>query len=156
MSHKGIRLLIESTAKSLADNITFDYGRRSDTNMDRDIKYPLIACQPLSSSATYSDNNVSNYSKTWQVSIAFVDLDSEDSDQDKYSLILDRMNALSDLFINKLNFNASSDCVTSGDIVITGISTQPFIKAMKDVVTGCILSFSIRETDDFNYCEIVC
>jgi len=156
MSHKGIRLLIESTAKSLADNITFDYGRRSDTNMERDIKYPLIACQPLTSTTSFSVNNVFNYSKTWQVSIAFVDKDSDGSDQEQYSLILDRMNHLADLFINKLNSNASSDCVTHGDVIITGMSQQPFIKAMKDVVTGYILNFSLQETDDFNYCEVVC
>ncbi len=156
MSHKGIRLLIEDTALSLADNITFDYGRRSDTNMKRDIKYPLIACSLLSSTSSYSVNNVFNYSKTWQVSMVFTESDSDGSTQEQYSLILDRMADLIDRFINKLNFNAQSDCVESGDIIITGISTQPFIKAMKDVVTGHILNFSIQEVDDFNYCSIVC
>lgn len=156
MSHKGIRLLIETTAKSLADNITFDYGRRSDTNMDRDIQYPLIACNPLSASASYAVNNVSNYSKIWQVQIAFLQLDNESSNQEEYSKHLDEMNKLADLFINKINFNAQSDCVESGEIVITGISQQPFIKIMKDCVTGYVMSFSIQETDDFNYCEVVC
>lgn len=156
MSHKGIRLLIETTAKSLADNITFDYGRRSDTNMNRDIQYPLIACDVLSATANYSVNNVSNYTKTWQVQMAFLELDEESSDQEQYSKILDAMNSLADKFINKLNYNAESDCVESGSIIITGISQQPFIKAMKDCVTGYLLNFSIQEMDDFNYCEVVC
>lgn len=156
MSHKGIRLLIEHTAKSLADNITFDYGRRSDTNMNRDIKYPLIACNPLSATASYTVNNTSNYTKVWQVQIAFLQEDKEESDQEEYSKHLDDMHQLADLFINTLNFNAESDCVTSGEIVITGINYQPFIKIMKDIVTGYVLNFSIQETDDFNYCEVVC
>lgn len=156
MSHKGIRLLIEHTAKSLADNITFDYGRRSDTNTERDIKYPLIACNPLSATASYTVNNTSNYIKVWQVQIGFLQLDDEASDQETYSKYLDEMNHLADMFINKLNFNAQGDCVESGDIVITGISQQPFIKIMKDIVTGYVMNFSIQETDDFNYCEVVC
>lgn len=156
MSHKGIRLLIEHTAKSLADNITFDYGRRSDTNMNRDIQYPLIACNPLSATASYTVNNVSNYIKVWQVQIAFLQLDKEESDQEEYSKHLDEMNKLADMFINKLNFNAQGDCVESGDIVITGVSQQPFVKIMKDTVTGYVMNFSIQETDDFNYCEVVC
>ena len=156
MSHKGIRLLIESTAKSLADNITFDYGRRSDTNMERNIQYPLIACDPITASANFADNNVSNYSKTWQVAMVFLDEDKTSSDQDEYTLILDRMNQLADDFIIKLNFNAQGDCVESGDIIITGINQQPAIKVMKDVATGYLLTFSIREIDDFNYCEVVC
>ena len=156
MSHKGIRLLIESTAKSLADNITFDYGRRSDTNMERDIQYPLIACNPLSSTSSYVVNRVFNYTKVWQVQIAFLQLDNEASNQEEYSKHLDDMNKLADMFINKLNFNAESECVESGSIVITGISQQPFIKIMKDCVTGYVMNFSIEEMDDFNYCEVVC
>lgn len=88
--------------------------------------------------------------------MAFLNSDYEGSNQEEYSKILDEMSDLVDLFINKLNFNAESDCVTSGEIVITGINKDPAIKVFKDSITGYLVNFSIQETDDFNYCEVVC
>lgn len=156
MSHKGIRLLLENTAKSLGDDIQFDYGRTSDFNMLRDKRYPFISVTPISASANYSVNNVSNYSKTYQVQIAFYQLDQEGSTQDEYSLILDEMNTLADQFINKLNFYIDNHTLDSDMITLTGMNQQPFIKATADILTGYIMTFSIVAPDTFNYCEIGC
>lgn len=156
MSHKGVRLLLEDTAKSLGDSIQFDYGRTSDFNMLRDKKYPFISCNPLNASASYAVNNVSNFSKVYQVQLAFYQLDKEQSSQDEYALILDEMNALADQFINKLNYYAETQCLNSDDIVITGMSQQPFIKATADILTGYLMNFSITVTDNFDYCGIGC
>jgi len=149
-------MLIEDTAKSLGDNIQFDYGRKSDFNVLRDKKYPFISCDPLTASASYSVNNVTNYLKTYQVSIAFYQLDKAESDQTQYACILDEMNELADNFINKLNFEATTLCLNSDSIIITGMNQQPFIKATADILTGYILNFSVQVTDDFNYCAVVC
>lgn len=155
MSHKGIRLLLEDTAKSLGDDIQFDYGRTSDFNQLRDKKYPFISVSPLNATASYTVNNVSNYSKTYQVQIAFYQLDRADSGQDQYALILDEMNALADNFVNKLNFYIDN-CLDSDDLIITGISQQPFIKATADILSGYIMTFSLQVTDNFNYCGLGC
>lgn len=155
MSHKGIRLLLEDTAKSLGDDIQFDYGRTSDFDQLRDKKYPFISVSPLTATASYAVNNVSNYSKTYQVQIAFYQLDRADSGQDQYALILDEMNALADNFVNKLNFYISN-CLDSDDLLITGISQQPFIKATADILSGYIMTFSLQVTDNFNYCGLGC
>jgi len=149
-------MLIEDTAKSLGDNIQFDYGRKSDFNVLRDKKYPFISLDPLTASASYAVNNVSNYSKTWQASIAFYQLDKAESDQTQYACILDEMSELLDQFINKLNSQAETLCINSDNIIITGMSQQPFIKATSDILTGYILNFSVQVTDDFNYCSVVC
>jgi len=156
VSHKGIRLLLEDTVKSLADNIQFDYGRTSDFNMLRDKKYPFISCTPFNTSASYTVNNVSNFSKVYQVQLAFYQLDKAESSQDEYVLILDEMNALADNYVNKLNAFAETRCLNSDDILITGISQQPFIKATADILTGYIMNFSITVTDNFDYCGIGC
>lgn len=155
MSHKGIRLLLEDTAKSLGDDIQFDYGRTSDFNQLRDKKYPFISVSPLTASASYAVNNVSNYSKTYQVQIAFYQLDREDSGQDKYALILDEMNELADKFVNKLNFYIYN-CLDSDDLIITNVNQQPFIKATADILTGYIMTFSVQVSDNFNYCGLGC
>ena len=149
-------MLIEDTAKSLGDNIQFDYGRKSDFNVLRDKKYPFITLDPLNASASYADNNVSNYSKSYQASMAFYQLDKEESDQTQYACILDEMNELADKFINKLNFQADALCIDSDMIIITGMNQQPFIKATADILTGYIMNFTVTVTDDFNYCEVVC
>lgn len=156
MSHKGIRLLLENTAKSLGDDIQFDYGKTSDFNLLRDKRYPFISVTPLSASAVYSVNNVSNYIKTYQVQTAFYQLDYKGSPQEEYSLILDEMNALADQFINKLNFYIDQCNVDSDTIVLTGMNQQPFVGATSDILTGYIMNFNLQVTDTFNYCEIGC
>lgn len=156
MSHKGIRLLLEDTAKSLRDDIQFDYGRTSDFNQLRDKKYPFIAVQPLNATAVYAVNNVSNYSKTYQVQMAFFQLDQERSSQDEYALILDEMNDLSDQFINKLNMFMYKCNLDSDTILLTGMNQQPFIKTTSDILTGYLMNFNLQVSDTFNYCEIGC
>lgn len=156
MSHKGIRELIEATALSLGDSIQFTYGRTSDFNMMRDKKYPYITLDPLSAAPTYTDNNVFNYMKTWSVGMGFYELDKEASTQDEYKKILDDMDSLVDMFINKLNFYSDSQKITSNQFVLTGISQQPFIKATADILTGYLLTFSMQVNDQFNYCALDC
>lgn len=156
MSHKGIRELIEATALSLGDSIQFTYARTSDFNMMRDKKYPYITLDPLSAAPTYADNNVFNYMKTWSVGMGFYQLDKEASTQDEYKKILDDMDTMVDLFINKLNFYSDSQKITSNQFVLTGISQQPFIKATADILTGYLLTFSMQVNDQFNYCALDC
>lgn len=156
MSHKGIRSLIEDVSKSLGNDIQFTYARTSDFNLLRDKRYPFISCDPITAAAVYTDNNVSNYMKTWSCQMAFYQLDKEGSDQDEYKLILDFTDDLVDKFINKMNFYAFGACVDSDDIIITGINQTPFVKATSDILTGHILSFQVQVTDQFNYCGLGC
>lgn len=147
MSHKGIRLLIENTAKALGDDIQFTYARTSDFDILRDKRYPFIALDPLRANSQFSVNNVSNYTKTWSVDMAFYELDNSSYTQQDYSLILDDVDTLVDLFITKLNYYSNND-----DIIIQSISQQPFIKTTSDILTGYLLSFQILVPDNWNYC----
>jgi len=150
VSHKSIRLLIQDVAKSLGDDIQFYYGRESDFNQVRDKRYTAINLSPLSAGASYADNDVSNYSKSWNISIAFYQLDNEASTQEEYAKILDETDSFVDKFINKLNFyTQQSDVIT-----INGIGQTPFIKALADILTGHILTFTVLTNDDFNYCGL--
>lgn len=148
MSHRSIRLLIEDTAKSLADNVQFIYAVTADFNVLRDKKYPFITLDLLRAAPQYSVNGVSNYMKAWTCSMAFYELDNQASAPEEYTLILDQMDGYVDKFLNKLNFYTE----TSDQILIQGITQQAFIKATADILTGHLLTFTILANDDFDYC----
>ena len=151
MSHKGIRLLIEDTAKKLGDDIQFTYARSSDFNILRDKRYPFISLGMLSANASYAVDNSWNYSKTWSVTMAFYELDKEGSTQEEYALILDSTDVMVDTFIQKLNFFILNDTIT-----ITAINQTPFIKDFADILTGHILTFQLQVPDNWNYCADGC
>lgn len=148
MSHKGLRTLLQDTAQSLGDDILVVYGRDTDFNQMRNKRFKAINIAPITAGAEFSIDGVYNYSKTWNVSIAFYDLDKEASLQSEYSKILDDIDVLVDSFITKLNFYTQQ----SDGILISSITQTPFIKALADILTGYILTFSVQLTDDFNYC----
>lgn len=151
MSHKGIRLLIEDTATKLGNDIQFTYARKSDFNVMSGKRYPFIVLDPLSSAPQYAVNNTSNYTKTWNCSMAFYQIDSEASIANEYAIILDEVDFLVDSFIQKLNFFTQIDTLED-TIVITSINQSPFIKATADILTGFLLTFQILVPDDWNYC----
>ncbi len=151
MSHKGIRFLIENTAKSLGDDIQFTYARKSDFDVMRDKRYPFISLDPLRATPTYAVNNTQNYVKTWIAEMAFYELDNMDSIGDDYAKILDDVDVLVDSFIQKLNFFSGNH-----DIILTSFSQEPFIKATADILTGYTLTLQIQVPDNWDYCADGC
>lgn len=151
MSHKGIRLLIEETAKSLGDDIQFTYARTSDFNQIRDKRYPFISLSLLNASASYTVNNVSNYMKVWSISMAFYELDKAASIETEYALLLDSSDVLVDTFLQKLNFYSQNDT-----IIIQAINQTAFVKATADILTGQLLTFQIVAPDNWDYCVDGC
>lgn len=149
MSHKSIRLLIEDTAKSLADDIQFIYARTSDFDVLRDKKYPFVTLDLLTATPQYTVNGVSNYMKAWVCNMAFYQLDLEASTPEEYTIILDSMDDYVDKFINKLNFFSQQ----RDAIVIQSISQRAFTKATADILTGHLLTFTILAEEDFDYCK---
>jgi hypothetical protein len=153
MSHKGIRLLIEKTAKSLGDDIQFTYARASDFNQLRNKRYPFISLGLLTANSSYAVNNAQNYTKVWSCNMSFFELDKAASIENEIALILDETDVLVDTFINRINFYTTSQ---EGDIIITAINQTPFVKETADILTGQLLSFNIQVPDNWNYCENGC
>lgn len=157
MSHKALRLLIRDTAKSLADNIKFGYGRGSDFNLIKDKAYPYIWLDPM----TATSDLTNGFSKTWNLNLAFYKMDSADSIEEQYQLILDEMDELVDRFLVKLNIslidtiNLSETDFTVDDLEIVVSSAQaPFIKIMTDYLTGYTIGLDITVPDKFDYCSL--
>lgn len=147
MSHKSVRLLIESTAKSLADDIQFTYATASDFNQLQDKKYPFISLALLSATPQFTANGVT-FIKQWNCQMEFYQLDTKGSSPEKKAEILDEMGNLVDKFINKLNLYSTQ----ADTIVIESINQQAFVEAMADILTGHLLNFNILAQDDFDYC----
>jgi hypothetical protein len=147
VSHKSIRLLLEETVNSLADDIQFSYGTETDFNQSKKKGTILINVAPLSSVPSYAVNGNFNYNKQWNVEMVFYKPDN--SREITYTQILDELDDYVDRFVNNLNtFQMKSDQIT-----LSSMNQQPFIKATADILTGYLLTFQILAMDSFDYCR---
>lgn len=143
MSHKSIRTLIEQAVRSVQDDVQYSYGKETDLNQTNVDRFMIVNTSPMVANSSFSVNSVSNYSKAWNVEMAFYMLDREDSID--YPNILDRTDAFIDSFITLLNLQES--------LTISAINQAPFIKAMANILTGHILTFTVTLNDDLDYCD---
>lgn len=141
MSHRSLRLLVEHTVKSLTDTVQYSYGEESDFAQAPKHQFLMVNTQLMPATVVYADNQVFNYSKTWVINLAFYKFDKLDSID--YYLLLDELDPIVDQFVNKLN--------KRDDLVILSVSEQPFIKTF-DILTGYLVTVTVRLNDDFDYC----
>ena len=146
MSHKGIRLLLEKTAESIADDIQFSYATETDFNQGKKTGSILVNVSPLVSVPAYRVNGTSNYMKQWNIEMAFYKPDN--SNALEYKTILDDLDTIVDQFINQLNFKSQK----ADEITLSAFNQTPFIKATSDILTGWLLTFQILANDDYDYC----
>lgn len=150
MSHRSVVSLFSDVAKSLADNIQFGYGRRSDFNLIENKRTPYVWCLPLTATPSFTDTP--NYQKTWNCALVFFEQDQTDSKESQYKLILDDMDELLDKFVQRLNdWNQTSQDVV-GQVTLQAFSQTPFVKTDAGIYTGWILQFQMITPDDFIYC----
>lgn len=158
MSHRSVVQLIKDTAVSLADNIQFGYGRRSDFNIRQQdpeliTSAPWIWLLPLTANPTYTNNNsTENYQKTWNCVVIFLHMDKSDSNEKEFKLIMDDTDDLADKFINRLNDWAYKTSDTVGPVTLRNFQQNPIIKGDADIFTGWMISFQLVVSDDFTYC----
>lgn len=150
--HESIRMLIQDTAKSLADYVDFHYARTSDFNQVREKKSFSVVLDPMVASPAYTVDNHTNYVKTWSIEMAFYKVDESASTPDEYAKILDEVDTFVDNFINKLNFYSTQ----ASEITLSRMRQEPFIKVTAHILTGYILTFQMEVIDNFEYCEIEC
>lgn len=143
MSHKSLRTLIENTVKSIHDDVQYSYGEETDFNQTRKKGVIMVNLSPLVANTVFADNNVLNYSKAWNIEMAFYKQDKQDSLN--YYELLDETDDFIDRFVNKLNLTQT--------LTISGINQTPFIKALADILTGHLLYMTVTLNDDFEYCE---
>lgn len=151
MSHKSVRILLEDVAKSLSDKIQFGYGRRSEFNLIDQKRYPYIWLLPLTAGRRFV-NNEGTKTKTWNVSIIFLDEDKADSDAKETEKIHDDLDLIVDQYIQRLDdyYLNSRDVV--GYVTIRNDNQTPFYKDDSDINSGWLVTFQMTVSDDFLYC----
>lgn len=150
MSHKSIRKLIEDTVKNIRDDIDYSYGKQTDFNQARnDSSFFFVSTGEMSATAVYAVDGTYNFSKRYNVTMAFYKQDQANSDMETYSRILDEVDEVVDRFYNDLNFFSNK----AQEITLAGFNQQPVIKATAHILTGFILTFQITAQDDFDYCR---
>jgi hypothetical protein len=143
----NVRTLVQDIALQSDPDVFFGHGRQSDFNALPNKQYPFVWLDPLQGSGAFTEGTES-YSKTYQVALSFLDLDSADSSAEEYGKILDRMEAIADKFVILLN-------QAEVPIVITGVTYTPAIKVFADCLTGQALTFTLQLPDTFDYCAII-
>lgn len=142
MSHKSLRLLVESTVKSLHDSIQYSYGEESTFAQSEHKDFILVNVTLMPSTGVFAVNENFNLSKTWTINIAWYKYDTLDSVD--YYKIHDELDPLCDRFVNLLN--------QRDDLTITAFNQQPFVK-VTDILTGYLQTVTVRLMDDFEYCH---
>lgn len=156
MSHASIRLLLHDVAKSLADNIEFGYGRKSEFNIIQGKSVnQWIWLLPLTASGRFRTEPTRT--KRWNVALLFLQHDPGDSNEEYSAHVLDAQDNLVDRYTQALDEWYQQAVDTVGAFTIENDTQDPFYKDNADVQTGWLVRFQIVVSDDFNYCtpEIV-
>jgi len=102
----------------------------------------MVNTQLMPATAVFAVDGVFNYSKSWVIRTAFYKYDSQASID--YYEIHDELDPLVDQFVNKFN--------QRDDLVILSVSEEPFVKALSAILTGYLVTLTVRLNDDFDYC----
>jgi len=152
MSHLSLRTLLSDVAKSLADNIQFGYGRRSEFNMIENKRYPYIWLLPLTGGRRFL-NDDGTRTKTWNVSLVFLDLDREDSNEKQTADIHDKLDVFVDRYLEQLDtWYLRTQVDEVGTITIRGDNQIPFYKDDTDITSGWLVTLTVTLSDDWIYC----
>lgn len=152
MSHKNVRLLLESVAKSLSDNTQFGYGRRSEFNMIEGKSYPYIWLMPLTAGRRFIGNNNPTKTKTWNIAMLFLDVDRADANEKESERIHDEQDEVVDRYLQRLDDWSQTSQDILGDITIQNDNQTPFYKDDSGIHTGWFVTFQVVVSDNFLYC----
>ena len=164
MSQKSVRLLISDTIAALTDNIKFFFATPADFNSIEDKKDPLARLELLKYKASFTSGR-QTLLKIYPIEITFYQHDDPNAAEEATMNVLDTVDKYVDEFIRRLNVfdmplvnslspNIIDPPISSGNIVISEISVQPFKKQTSDCLTGYVLTFNLEVPDDFDYCSI--
>lgn len=135
MKRSEVRDFLRSGAELF--NIPFDSGRITEFNSNRSNTYPFIFLETISVN-TDLINSMQN--DTWTINLHIASKDSMDSDTEQYEELIDQADELAQKLIRRYN-----DVLDNYNLVtISAVRRTPFIKKHADILTGVILSFTLR------------
>lgn len=142
-----VRDLIKSAVNALSPAVNFNSGLLTFFNSDRKNAYPYVFQEAAAVSSNFTSNNLAPVNQ-WDIILHVADLDKVDSIPDQYEPIVDAMDVIAGKVITQINE------VVDGykNVIIEGITREPFIKKHADCLSGVILTFTLVNSDKSNYC----
>jgi hypothetical protein len=146
MKRSEVRAFVKSGVDYLNQSIPFNSGRISDFNKQRSNEYPYVWLESLS--VTPDIQAQGPPMDSWNIVLHILNIDKVDSLPEQYELIIDECDEIGQHLVKTFN-----DLLTdSKNIVLDGVSRDPFIKLHADCLTGIVLSFNINTWDKSSFC----
>lgn len=143
-----------------AIKVFFDVGRISEFNKIPDKSFPFVFLESPATDTDISENTFLLIDN-WAIQLHIAKKDSADSVQSQYEDIIDDCDEIARKLIWQYNLIlAGSDSIDTSTtnqelyqrIIIDNIKREPFIKEHAAVLTGVILSFTLRSPDNKDVC----
>lgn len=146
MKREEVRDLIQSAINGLSERVSFNSGRITEFNSERENDYPFAWLESLSRETSF--NNFQMPMDDWGCVMHFVKLDQPGSPPEDYERLVDECDLLSKKFIYQLN-----QVITGFNLVtLSGLGSEPKIQKHADRTTGVILSFTLNIPDTTDVC----
>lgn len=146
MKREEVRDLIGSAINALSEKVSFNSGRISEFNSERENEYPFAWLESLSRETSFNENQMPF--DDWGCIMHFVKLDQPGSPPEDYEHLVDECDLLAKQFIYQLNQVVSG----SNIITLSGLTSDPKIQKHADRTSGVILSFTLNIPDLTDVC----
>jgi hypothetical protein len=115
-------------------------------------RYPYIWLLPLTGGRRFL-NDDGTRTKTWNVSLVFLDLDREDSNEKQTADIHDKLDVFVDRYLEQLDtWYLRTQVDEVGTITIRGDNQIPFYKDDTDITSGWLVTLTVTLSDNWEYC----
>ncbi|MDA1120856.1 MAG: hypothetical protein O2887_10280 [Bacteroidetes bacterium] len=162
MNYQSLYDFIYDISQNLNQTVKFFHGRKEVLNLTDPDKGLYVYCLPFTSTGSFVGG--AQIDETWEVNLIFYQYDRADSmiDQNDQGVMQDEIKTLTiteesaNRFLRLVHGNTINDSLSAASekITITSFSKSNAIKDTAQLLTGTLLTLSLRVSDSFNYCSL--
>lgn len=147
MKRSEVREFIRKGVATLQPSVEFDSGRLSEFNSERSNIYPKAWLETLEVDTDFPTSSAPV--DTWPVKLYIANKDAMDSAPPQYEDLIDQ----ADYIAQKLIYQYRNVIDGYKLVSIEGAKRVKWIKQNADILTGVILEFNIKNTDQTDVCH---
>lgn len=149
MKRSEIRTLIQAGVTAVDSTLDFGYGQITNWNSNRSNEYPGVWWESdqavgVELSPTQLPLN------SWSIRLHVGKKDKADSLPSTYDLLVDDCDLIAQKLIRQ--YSQILEGALYNFVAIEDISREPFIKKNADLITGVLLTFTLKAPDTTNLC----
>jgi hypothetical protein len=148
MTRSSLRSFLRAGVMAISPAMPFGSGRITEFNSYRSNEYPTVWWESVSDDDATDLINQALPLDTWPVNLHIGKKDTADSSAEEYEQLLDDCYDIAQQLVHQYSQIMSG----YSSLSITNISKSKFVKKHADIVTGCILSFTVIDPDATNLC----